>query len=282
LLALGVAKNMSKIWLAFGLSGPVAQPLYQHLRDDAQQVIAVSRNKRDRESMIEWRQGSLQAPPLLPDEVYGILSLGPLDVFAEWLPQSQVCAQRIIALGSASEIFKANSVNQYDRDVAKRLRMAREALIDYGQQNSVNVCVLRPTLIYGTCGGDSLSRLARMAKRWHLAPIPKPAAGLRQPVHCADVCDVVMQLMRMPQMSSATLDLPGPEAMTFAQMLERNYQHAAKNSLRLPTPTALMRVLMPFAPRVWRSALHRLNEDQVLPPFALNSSISWAPRDYYG
>jgi nucleoside-diphosphate-sugar epimerase len=278
---------VSKPWLIFGLSGPVAQPLYQRLLFENLYAIAIRRSpitEHDviKQSKLQWLRGSLQNAPELPDQVAGVVSMGPLDAFTEWMIHSSIQTPRVIALGSASEIFKANSNNAHDRAIAAVLRSSRERLIECMQRKNIDVCVLRPTLIHGTNGGDSLSRAANVARRYRIAPIPNPANGLRQPLHCEDLCDAVWQLMQATKLPSATIDLPGPTAVTFARMLELNFQRHAPNAWRIKAPAWVRPLIRPLLPFSWRSALDRLDSDQIMPTPANLPGFSWAPRHHYG
>jgi uncharacterized protein YbjT (DUF2867 family) len=98
--------------------------------------------------------------------------------------------------------------------------------------------VLRPSLIYGP-GGTSASLLLRMAAL-PMIPIVGDGRQLIQPVHIGDVVDAVIQCLTATP-TRLTLDIVGPEALSFAEWLQRlRAAQGLPPARMLPVPPALV------------------------------------------
>lgn len=265
-------------WLVFGLSGPMAAPLRRQLAIGEQKIIAVSRREALTEGRIEWRQGSLQAPPVLPDAVRGVLSLGPLDAFSQWFADAELKTERVIAIGSMSEVFKRESPIAAERALADTLRRSRELLQATCMDRGSACLVLRPSLVLGAEPGapDGFSRLCELATRYRIAPVPRPARGLRQPLHRADLADLLLHAMRGPS-QNGDFDVGGPQTLRLDDLLATVFAARAPRAVRIPVPMALLGLAKPFLTEEWRAALARAQQDQCVDGRPARRILGWAP-----
>ncbi|HID72959.1 TPA: NAD-dependent epimerase/dehydratase family protein [Candidatus Micrarchaeota archaeon] len=98
--------------------------------------------------------------------------------------------------------------------------------------------VLRPSLVIGE-GGASLAMFRRMA-RLPLLVLADGGSQRVQPVHVADLVDTVRHCL-VSDRSRLTLDVVGPEPMSFAQWLNRLRKHEGRSPARiLPVPFSLI------------------------------------------
>ena len=75
---------------------------------------------------------------------------------------------------------------------SKAVRLAAEESVSSG---GLAWTILRPTMIYGAAGDRNMSRLLALlasARRCRVLPVPGGGQFLQQPVHAADVADVVL------------------------------------------------------------------------------------------
>src|SRR5699024_643527 len=142
-----------------------------------------------------------------------IVSLGPLDAFAQWHAQVDTGARRVLALGSTGVHDKRDSADPADRDVAQRLAAAEARLFETAAARGTAATVLRPTLIYGGGRDRSLTPLAALARRLRVLPLPRSARGMRQPVHVDDVAAAVVAALAAPAAHGRAFDLPGGETL---------------------------------------------------------------------
>ena len=112
---------------------------------------------------------------------------------------------KISALGADETAFSA-------------YHLSKRAADDCLRSLDLDWFVLRPSLIYGR-GGKSAQLFMRLAA---LPRIPVVGDGQQtlQPVHIADVVTTVMRCLTSPQVRQ-TLDIVGPETVTFADWLQR-------------------------------------------------------------
>lgn len=141
---------------------------------------------------------------------------------------------QISALGADGSAFSAYHLSK---------RCADDAL----RALDLDWMVLRPSLIYGS-GGRSAALFMRLAR---LPRIPVVDGGHQtlQPVHIGDVVATVLRALITAD-TRQTLDIVGPEAVTFAEWLQR--QRSAQGL----TPTPPLSVPLAWALRIARIARH--------------------------
>src|SRR5690606_27837570 len=81
--------------------------------------------------------------------------------------------------------------------------------------------VLRPTLVYGAGRDATLSRIAALARRSGFFLLPRGAAGLRQPVHVADLAAAAIAAVDAPAAAGCRYALPGGETLPYREMVAR-------------------------------------------------------------
>jgi nucleoside-diphosphate-sugar epimerase len=273
-------------WLVLGLSGQVGEALHARLASPGPKVIALSRRARPDAGGVQWQQGELGAmPPGIPD-TEAIVSLGPLDEFAKWFAATPRAPARVVALGSTSLHGKRNSPDPAERALAQRLEAAEGQLARAARERGSALTLLRPTLLYGTGRDHSLSRLVRLARRWRRLPLPRHAAGLRQPVHVDDVALAVLRCLQAPAPLPGHFDLPGGETLPFDEMVRRVLAAAAPGSriVRLPDPVfragvRALRLGGRLGP-AGEGVLARLEADLAYDPRPVAEALSLQPRGF--
>lgn len=271
--------------LIVGLSGQVGDALRVRVRELGQPVLALSRQARAPEDGIEWIVGSLQAMPTLPDDLDAVVSLGPLDAFAEWFAAQAPPGLRVVALGSTGRVDKRDSSDPAERALAGRLQAAETTLFDAARARGAMATVLRPTLLYGNGRDRTLTPLVGLARRWRVVPLPWSARGRRQPVHVEDVADAVLACLRTPATAGQGYDLPGGETLSFDAMLRRALAAQAPGSRVLRLPARVFDLARWLAGRAGigrasNGALSRLSLDQVADPSPAHAAFGWEPRRF--
>jgi len=276
---------MNKV-LIFGLSGQVGDALLPLLHDSPYQVIAISRQKNLNGQNIAWQQAEFSNFESVEKYFDAIISLGPLDAFSNWLASANIKTKKIIALSSTSIVTKKNSSDPNERKLAEVLHQSEQRLLQHAEKAVGNLIILRPTLIYGAGRDQSLSRWLRTAKRFKFVVLPKNAAGLRQPVHVADVASAVFKALELPSSDQITLDLPGGETLGFDQMLLRSLESYSPKTLVLRIPDLLFRLMLRFA--VFSGQANglgpgffaRLSEDWLFDPIPARMTLDYRPRPF--
>jgi len=273
---------MSRV-LVLGLSGQVGEALRPALCARFGEIDAVSRDARAPEPGVRWLQGSLAAMPVEAAAGHDlILSVGPLDCFAEWFDVAAPLPTRVVALGSTGRHDKLQSPDPAERELAARLVTAESRLFESGVRQGAAVTVLRPTLLYGAGRDHSLAPLVRIARRWHCLPLPANARGLRQPVHVQDVAAAILACLDAPVTAGRAYDLPGGETIPFDAMVRRTIARHAPATWMPRVPAGVVAALAGLWRRIGRAgpgagSLARLSRDQLADPAAAQADFGYSP-----
>lgn len=273
--------------LVFGASGQLGDALLPQLRDAGYDVLAVSRRARPAGDGVTWWIGDLGGALAKPIGGFDlVLSLGPLDAFAQWLARVGPVAPRVVAFGSTSIGSKADSADAAERDVAQRLRAAEDSLFTRAADSGVAVCVLRPTMVYGRGRDRSLSRIVAFARARGFFVLPHAAHGRRQPVHVDDLAAAAMAAAVAPAAAGRAYDLPGGETLPFDAMVARTLAVLSPPPRLRRLPTPLFRLALAAARHLGgadginAAMLDRLDADLVFDASAAARDLGYAPRPF--
>ncbi|MFP7722435.1 NAD-dependent epimerase/dehydratase family protein [Lysobacter sp. A3-1-A15] len=273
--------------LIFGASGQVGMPVLSRLRAAGWSMDATSRVARGDVDGVTWHCGSLDAPPpTLPAACEAIFSCGPLDAFARWYAANGIDCPRVVAFGSTSARVKHGSPDPAERDVAMRLAEAEASLLGVARERGAAATVLRPTLVYGAGRDATLTRIAVLARRRGVFPLPRGARGLRQPVHVEDLADAAVACLRAPAAAGRAFDLPGGETLEYREMVARVLAclQPPARLLELPAPLFELALraagVLGFGAGPGDAAVARMREDLVFDAGAAVRELGYAPRPF--
>lgn len=272
--------------LVFGGSGQVGEAVLERLLAAGWTVDALSRRDRPPRAGLRWLRGGFGSMPPLAAAYEAILSCGPLDHFARWQAGAGVAAPRVVAFGSTSLAVKRGSGDGPERELAGRLAAAEDAVFATARARGAEAVVLRPTLVYGAGRDLTLSRIAVMARRWRVFPLPRGANGLRQPVHVEDLAATALAALDADGAGGRGYDLPGGETLPYREMVARVLAvlDPPARLLELPAPAfsalaAVLRAagrLQGFGPE----AQARLRRDLVFDIAPAAAALGHAPRAF--
>jgi uncharacterized protein YbjT (DUF2867 family) len=112
------------------------------------------------------------------------------------------------------------------------------------QAGSVDYAIVRPALLVdAACPSTSLFQWLAKLPIISLPGLLHPGASLVAPIQVQDVAEAVTRICEHPKALRRTIELAGPEAMPYREMLAR-YRHAAGKgaALWLPMPWWLMKL----------------------------------------
>lgn len=116
-------------------------------------------------------------------------------------------------------------------------------------KSSLEWIILRPSLVVGI-DGDS-SRFFRTMASLPVIGLPGCGDQQLQPVHIDDLCQAVVRILTPGAPSRCTLDVVGPEPMTYREMLSAyRVSMGLPKPLWLPVPMALMRASASLAAKL--------------------------------
>ncbi|MCX7562256.1 NAD(P)H-binding protein [Xanthomonadaceae bacterium XH05] len=272
--------------LVLGATGQIGRFLLQELVAHGVEVEAVSRDAQSLQPGVGWRRFDLyvQGDAMKRPDV--VFSAGPLDGLLAWLSRTRHRPARIVAFSSTSAATKQDSPDAAERELALHLQRCERALEMHCDARGIGWTILRPTLVYG-CGLDAnLSRIAALARRWRLVPLPSDAVGLRQPVHAHDLAVCARVAANTGKSLRKRYDLCGGEALSYLEMVRRTVACLQPPARILLLPpwlfrgvahlAARLRVVTDFGPGM----LERMRQDLVFDAAAAARDLDWSPRPF--
>ncbi len=162
---------------------------------------------------------------------------------------------------------------------ATKFRAEQHAL-----DSGLDVTVLRPSVIFGDPRGtmEFATQLYQDMVRPPLPAIEFPGVQM-SPVYCEDVADAFVAALGDDATIGRTIELAGPEILTWREILERIGMAAGRSKIILPMPLAFMRLgatlfdWLPFFP-VTRDQLTMLAEGNTGSANALEAMIGRSAR----
>jgi len=213
------------------------------------------------------------------------VTLCPVWNVAEHLPLLEAAgARRLVVMSSTSRFTKAASPAAADRALAARLVAAEEEVAEAAAARGVELVILRPTLTYDGVHDHNVAVIARFIRRAGFLPVAGPAAGLRMPVHAADVaaaCDRAIDAAGL----RPSYELSGGETLSYREMVRRIFVWLGLPVRIVTVPRAVMRaataVLAPL-PRAGTilAMAARMNEDLVFDHGPATADLAFAPRPF--
>jgi nucleoside-diphosphate-sugar epimerase len=194
-------------------------------------------------------------------------------------------ARQIIAFGSTSAMSKGDSADRSERELAQRLRDAEADLVEACSRMALPWTLLRPTLVYGGGRDRNISVIAGIVRRFGFFALPAPGLGLRQPVHADDLAGAALLAVDNPVARDTTFDLPGGEALTYREMVQRIFRavNCRPRILLLPEPVLATMVaglrrlgVVDAAPEVVR----RMNQDLTVDGAPARTQLGYRPRPF--
>jgi uncharacterized protein YbjT (DUF2867 family) len=147
-----------------------------------------------------------------------------------------------------------------------------------------DVTVLRPSVIFGDPRG-TMEFATQLCKDMVRPPLPAVDFGNvgMSPVFVGDVADAFVAALENDDTIGEVIELAGPEALSWNEIVARVAAGAGKEKFMLPVPISLMRIgaalfdWLPFFP-VTRDQLTMLAEGSTAPPDGLRRLIGREPQ----
>lgn len=243
-----------------GAAGFVGRPLVSMLARHCE-VVALSRQPREGEGSLRWRQADLlshrDAATALEGADYAIylvhsmmpsdrlvqgrfedLDLQAADNFARACAAAKV--HQIVYLGG---LLPADTPpEKLSRHLRSRSEVER-ALGAYG----VPVTVLRAGLILGP-SGSSMEILLRIARRLPVMVCPRWTNSPTQPIALSDVLALIEWVVGRPETYGETFDIGSPDIVTYRELMQLTGEALGRKPRTFSVP-----VLTPRLSRLWVS-----------------------------
>ncbi len=276
--------NPGTVVLVLGASTTVGQYFLERARRACSMpLIAVSRTPPKRAcSGVTWLQHDLSEGPITADP--GVLiSFGPVG-FA--VRQLAACAAigRVIAISSASTLFKTESTDPAERALMDHIHRDEQRLTGFCAEKGIALSLFKTTMIYG---GDEDANVSRLGELIQTLPVlPVVGNGLRSPVHAQDLADLAIKALADGDASQGTWFLEGGERLRYRELLYRIAAARGRTTRVVQVPLAVVRATLTLAQWSGRlldvnaAMLARQAEDLVVDDRPARKRLGWDPRRF--
>lgn len=271
------------IILLLGASGPVGRHFLDRTAGQNVRVIAISRRDPARASRhVTWLQHDLERGPA--DVRAGTLvSFGPLAHALSQVEQG-IGLGRVIALSSASTLFKKQSSDRAERRQTAALAQCEEALAETCRERDIVLTLLKPAMIYGGPCDCGAGRFRGLVGRLPIVPVA--GRGLRAPVHADDLARLAVECVISGPKSAGIWLLAGGETLAYPDMLRRvaASEGCSIRLLRIPAWSVKLGVraahLLGRFKDIRPAMIERQAMDLVVDDTPARESLGWNPRPY--
>ncbi len=266
--------------LVLGASGPTGRQLLPLLTGGSGRVMAVSRKPPESaESGTMWFQHDLAEGPL-DCQASTLISAGPLRHAAEQA-EAMTGLGRVVALSSASLLFKSKSPDRQEQGLIDELADAEKRLAAHCEKRQIPLTLFRPAMIYGP-GDANVERLADLMRR--LPFVPVGGRGRRHPVHAGDLAEIMLRAVSTG--IEGTFALGGGETLDYVSMLERIARARKFHGRVVRLPAWLMVGVLRMAHPAGRlkdirpEMIRRQSRDLLVDDQPARELLGWAPGNF--
>jgi uncharacterized protein YbjT (DUF2867 family) len=152
-------------------------------------------------------------------------------------------------------------------------------------ESALDWTIIRPTMIYGTSGDRNMWRLLQLLRRTPIVPLPG-ADNLHQPVHVADLADVVATAAERPEAAGKAYDVGGPEGITLRQIVADAGEAIDQQVRVISVPAGPIMSTLGLVERTGRrlpisaEQVARLREDKAFDISAARADLDFDPRSF--
>jgi nucleoside-diphosphate-sugar epimerase len=235
-----------------------------------------------------WAEGGMATAggaPLGPAE--GLVHAAPIWLLPAWLPTwADAGVSRVVAFSSTSRFTKRSSGSVAERETARRLAEAEEAVERACRERRIRWTIFRPTLVWGLRRDQNVSAIARFVRRFGFFPIAGDGRGKRQPVHAGDLASAVLAVLDNPAAFDRAYETPGGETLTYAEMVSRIARGVGRTPKLVRLPPSLLRGGLAVASRLpglesaTPAMADRMNEDLVFDCTDARRDFGYDPRPF--
>lgn len=269
--------------LLLGATTACGKALIERFRGQGVHLVAVSRRAPERaDPHVLWLEQDLDHAPVSL-EANVIISTGPLIHAIKQLDHSPKLG-RVVAISSASTVFKTQSDDKQERQLIEGLIEQEQALEERCKKGGVALTLLKPTMIYGGEQNANVDRIGSLADR--LPCLPYCGRGLRHPVHADDLAKLIISCLGPSERSKGPWLLGGGEVLDYPAMLVRISSARGKMSRLIRLPAWLMKLLLAMAHAAHRLTdvtpvmLQRQTMDLVVDDSPARERLGWRPRPF--
>lgn len=157
-------------------------------------------------------------------------------------------------------------------------------VIDICNNNSIELTILRPTMIYGNSGDRNVIKFIKMVDKLPIMPVVNGGRYELQPVHYADLGKAFFDVLVNRKVASGDFILSGDKPILLRDMFTEIGKNLGKNVKFVSCP---FWIAYPGAVVIWaitlgkidfREKVQRLCEDRAFPHDEATKDFGFAPR----
>lgn len=160
-----------------------------------------------------------------------IVSFAPIWKISKFLselskinPEFFKSVKKILICSSSSVITKRYSFNIFDQNLSKTLEKSETLLLKLCVSFSIDIKIIRPTLIYGSYGGFKDKNFSKIIDFMRISPllVLPVNSGYRQPISCFELANVFFSLLKNrkdEKFSKSKILVGGDKILSFNEML---------------------------------------------------------------
>jgi nucleoside-diphosphate-sugar epimerase len=276
-----------RVILVTGAGSIVGRYLLPLLAARGYSVIAVSRQAHAPDEFATWVRADIATGQLPPEarRADTLIHLAPLPLSLCLLGSGNTCTpRRVVAVGTTSVFTKADSRALQERSAISAQRQAEQALVQCAQSLGFHWTLLRPTLVYDGMHDKNIAHIVRFITKFGFFPVVKPALGMRQPLHAADLAEACMGVLDKPETEARTYNLAGGQVLSYRSMVEEIFLFLGKKPRIIPVQPWAYRAALAMLSRhphyrYMNSEMgERMNMDMVFDISAAQRDFGFSPR----
>ena len=160
-----------------------------------------------------------------------IISFAPIWLISKFLnkisirqPEFFSYVRKILICSSSSVVTKKYSFNIFDQDLSTSLENSEDLLIKLSKSFTIELKIIRPTLVYGSYGGYKDKNFSKIIKFMRISPfiVLPQNSGYRQPISCYQLANVFFSLLKSKNKNhtlQSKIIVGGDKIITFNEML---------------------------------------------------------------
>ena len=229
----------------FGSTTPAGNAFLKLLKDNGyKDVYQYSRNINNKNKIYLNMEKPEEFSSLQFKKSSIIISFAPIWITSKFLlgvikskPNFFKYIKKIIVCSSSSVLTKRFAFNKFDKELFSKLRDSEEIIVDLCSSLNIKCMVIKPTLVYGSCGKYKDKNFSKLVKlmRWLPFIVLPSNSGLRQPISCYQLANVFFNLITNEKyfysLKSSSLVVGGDKTLDYNKMLFLIKNSTKKNDL---------------------------------------------------
>jgi uncharacterized protein YbjT (DUF2867 family) len=231
--------------LLTGATGFVGSNLLPALLERGHEVRALTRDRERGEAVLDDRVEVVEGDILDPPSLEGVFEdidlayylIHSLGYGTEFERRDRQAARNFAAAASdagVERVIYLGGLGETGEDLSPHLRSRRE-VEDLLREGSYDLTTFRAAIIVGA-GSASFEMVRQIVSRLPIVITPRWVRTPSQPIAIRDVIEYLCEAIDTPATAGETLEIGGPEILSYQEMMERTAAAMGRHLYVLPVP----------------------------------------------